>query len=160
MQPPAEEFRRRYLENIEKLVLTQEKTISYSGVIKKKIKVEKEVADTCYMEENGNEGGLEKDKEGSDKDDEKSENGTQGSEKSEARIKKSKSKEMKSIDQNQNFSFPPLLLNGGRIFFDIEQARNVPVSENIRAMRELWSGGYSYLTFLLFFSANKLHMTV
>ena len=150
VQPPAEEFRRRYLENIEKLVLTQEKTISYSGVIKKKIKVEKEVAGTYYMEESGNEGGIETDKEGSDKDDEKSENGTQGSEKSEARIKKSKSKEMKSIDQNQNVSFPPLLLNCGRIFFDIEQARNVPVSENIRAMRELWSGGYSFLIFYCF----------
>ena len=133
------------MENIEKLLLNQEKTISYTGVIKKMIKVEKVIADTYDMQENGSEGGIDNDKEGSDKEDERSENENEGSEKSEAKIIKSRSKEMKSIEQSPNFSFPPLLLNCGRIFFDIEQARNVPVSENIRAMRDLWSGRQAHV---------------
>ena len=36
--------------------------------------------------------------------------------------------------------FPELSFSGGRMFFDIEQAKNVPVAENIRNMTGLWSG--------------------
>lgn len=36
MQPSAEEYRRRYIENIQKLLLTQSKLVAYSATISEK----------------------------------------------------------------------------------------------------------------------------
>lgn len=153
MQPPAEEFRKRYLDNIQKQILNQEKSASFVGIVRKKIIEKKGKYEIRCEEEKGEENRRE------EKGGNKGENGTVETNREEyegerelnnkvevgmiggvGEIKGEKGYEMKSLEEVLPASFPPLRLQSGRIFFDIEQALNVPVSENIRAMKSLWSG--------------------
>ena len=119
VQPSVEEYKRRYIENIEKLVLNQLKLVTFSATLQCKNTENK-------MNENENKNNDINEVKESHKNDSKDEI-----------IRKNDANYIK--ESIENFSFPYTFFNG-KIKFDSQLAKNLPNDANLRILRNLWSG--------------------
>ena len=109
---------------MEKLILNQDKLVTFSAVIQEKTVTYGGNRGSGKDGDNDGDGDNEGDEENKDED-----NGN-------AEASRSEEKDGPSSLP----AFPPITIGSGRMFFDSERARNVPVDENIRGMKDLWSG--------------------
>ena len=104
VQPSLEEYKRRYLENIEKLVLNQTKLVTFSATI---------ITDNTVNEKN--------------------------------EILESKIKKKNIMEENSEISLFTFSFKNGKIEFDVQQAKNLPIDSDLRNSRNLWSGEKCYM---------------
>ena len=111
MQPSVEEYKRRHIENIEKLVQNQSKLVTFSATLE------------CNNTEN-----------------KIHENESNNANKNEIEVENNTKNIANYIkDMKEIFSFP-FVFSNGKIKFDSQLAKKLPSDSNLRILRNLWSG--------------------
>lgn len=111
VQPSVDEYKRRYIENIEKLVLNQAKLATFSATLQ------------CNNTENKINENI-------------NNNFNENEIKDEINIKNNKN-QIKDKKEKISFLFT---FSNGKIKFDSQLAKNLPNDANLRILRNLWSG--------------------
>lgn len=111
VQPSVDEYKRRYIENIEKLVLNQAKLTTFSATLQ------------CNNTENKINENI-------------NNNFNENEIKDEINIKNNKN-QIKDKKEKISFLFT---FSNGKIKFDSQLAKNLPNDANLRILRNLWSG--------------------
>jgi hypothetical protein len=119
VQPSVDEYKRKYIENIEKLVLNQSKLVTFSATLQCNNTENK-------MNESENKGDYNIESKESHKNDSKDEI-----------IGKNDANYIK--ESKEKFSFP-FTFSNGKIKFDSQLAKILPIDANLRNLRNLWSG--------------------